>query len=284
MDPLPPPVGFITLGVQPYQLSTDYTFSASSAQDAALAEGVDKPLGVSAYYSGRAYGPAVVQNPDGSLTMVLHILTMQLTSSTSPGVATTSVSSSDEGTGTVGGSVTYTATVAPIPPGAGTPTGTHADRHGRVLRQQRADRRLPGSRARRRLAGHGDVRDNARDRRPGRSDGEVLRRRQLRGFVGRDQRERAGSPGDRLRRRSHVHSRRSGQLHGDRDGHPDAGGWRPARDPRGLRPPGMPAARRPPHASNEACGEPALIAAGVLPVARAHRQRIPAAARLPAGR
>jgi Bacterial Ig-like domain (group 3) len=143
-------------------LSTDYSFSASAEQDAALAEGVDKPLGVSAYYSGRAYGPAVVQNPDGSLTMVFSgyrlpkpvenagttvgtnpterytvgakdpalyrdILTMQLTSSTSPGVpTTTSVSASDEGTGAVGGSVTYTATVAPTPPGAGTPTDTVA--------------------------------------------------------------------------------------------------------------------------------------------------------------
>ncbi len=51
-------------------VSTDYTFSASAAQDKALAEGKDEPLGVSAYYSGRAYGPAVVQNQDGSLTMV----------------------------------------------------------------------------------------------------------------------------------------------------------------------------------------------------------------------
>ncbi len=51
-------------------LSTDYAFSASAAQDKALAEGRDEPLGISAYYSGRAYGPAVVQNPDGSLTMV----------------------------------------------------------------------------------------------------------------------------------------------------------------------------------------------------------------------
>jgi hypothetical protein len=51
-------------------LSTDYSFSASREQDEALEHGEDKPLGVSAYYSGRAYGPAVVQNPDGSLTMV----------------------------------------------------------------------------------------------------------------------------------------------------------------------------------------------------------------------
>jgi hypothetical protein len=141
-------------------LSTDYTFSASAAQDKALSEGRDEPLGVSAYYSGRAYGPAVVQNPDGSLTMVFsgyrlpkpvekagtvlgtntaarytigakdpalyrNILTVRLTSATSPGVATTTtLASSDEGTGTVNSPVTYTATVAAVAPGTGTPTGT----------------------------------------------------------------------------------------------------------------------------------------------------------------
>ena len=47
-------------------ISTDYTFSASAAQEAHPTS----TLGVSAYYSGRAYGPSVVQNPDGSLTMV----------------------------------------------------------------------------------------------------------------------------------------------------------------------------------------------------------------------
>jgi hypothetical protein len=56
-------------------VSTDYTFSASEAQDAAEASGSDTPLGVSAYYSGRAYGPSVVPNYDNSgnvtsLTMV----------------------------------------------------------------------------------------------------------------------------------------------------------------------------------------------------------------------
>ena len=51
-------------------ISTDYTFSASIAQDSALASNQDQPLGISAYYSGRAYGPSVWQNPDGSLTMV----------------------------------------------------------------------------------------------------------------------------------------------------------------------------------------------------------------------
>ncbi len=143
-------------------LSTDYTFSASAAQDKALAEGKDEPLGISAYYSGRAYGPTVVQNPDGSLTMVFSgyrlpkpiekvgavygtnpsarytigakdpalyrdILTMRLTSATTPGVSTTtSVNASDEGTGVVGAAVTYTATVTPTPPGTGTPTGTLA--------------------------------------------------------------------------------------------------------------------------------------------------------------
>jgi hypothetical protein len=57
-------------------LSTDYTFADSVAQDSALSHGTDAPLGVGAYYSGRAYGPSVVQNldsqgnPDGTLTMV----------------------------------------------------------------------------------------------------------------------------------------------------------------------------------------------------------------------
>ena len=51
-------------------VSTDYTFSASEHQDATLKNGVDTPLTVSAYYEGRAYGPSVVQNADGSLTMV----------------------------------------------------------------------------------------------------------------------------------------------------------------------------------------------------------------------
>ena len=51
-------------------VSTDYTFAASAAQDAALASGSAQPLGISAYYSGRAYGPSVVPNPDGTLTML----------------------------------------------------------------------------------------------------------------------------------------------------------------------------------------------------------------------
>ncbi len=141
-------------------VSTDYTFAASAAQDKALEEGKNEPLGTSAYYSGRAYGPAVVQNPDGSLTMVFsgyrlpkpvtavgtvlgtnasakytigakdpalyrNILTLHLASATSPGVTTTTaVSSSDAGSGVVGAPVTYTAAVAPVAPGTGTPTGT----------------------------------------------------------------------------------------------------------------------------------------------------------------
>jgi hypothetical protein len=46
-------------------VSTDYSFSASEQQDSDLASGTDQPLGISAYYSGRAYGPAVVPNPNG---------------------------------------------------------------------------------------------------------------------------------------------------------------------------------------------------------------------------
>jgi hypothetical protein len=150
-------------------LSTEYEFNASREQDEALAQGEDKPLGISAYYSGRAYGPSVVQNPNGTLTMVFagyrlpkpiepagtkvgtgsaqytvgtkdpalyrNILTMQLSSSTSPGVASeTTVSASDEGTGVVGAPVTYTATVAPRTPGTGTPTGgvAFSDSHGPI--------------------------------------------------------------------------------------------------------------------------------------------------------
>jgi hypothetical protein len=51
-------------------LSTDYTFSARQQQDAALAGGHDDALDISGYYAGRVYGPTVVQNPDGSLTML----------------------------------------------------------------------------------------------------------------------------------------------------------------------------------------------------------------------
>jgi Putative Ig domain len=145
-------------------LSTDYTFSASAKQDERLAKGEDSSLEVSGYYSGRAYGPAVVQNPDGSLTMVFsgyrlpkpvtavgtvlgtssdhyvigakdpaiyrNILTLHLTSSTSPGVpTTTSISPSDGGTGAVGAPVIYTATCVSqheSPAGANEVTATYA--------------------------------------------------------------------------------------------------------------------------------------------------------------
>jgi hypothetical protein len=47
-------------------VSTDYSFSASEEQDhASSANGTDQAVGISAYYSGRAYGPAVVPNPNG---------------------------------------------------------------------------------------------------------------------------------------------------------------------------------------------------------------------------
>lgn len=140
-------------------VSTDYSFAASIAQDSELAAGQDDPLGISAYYSGRAYAPSVVQNPDGTLTMVFsgdripksiapagsvlgtgssqytigatdpalyrNILAVTLTSATSPGVpTTTAVSSNVSPTPTLGSPVTYVATVAPQPPGTGTPTGT----------------------------------------------------------------------------------------------------------------------------------------------------------------
>jgi hypothetical protein len=159
-----------TWSVPTVVLSTEYEFKASREQDEALAHNEDKALGVSAYYSGRAYGPAVVQNSNGSLTMVFsgyrlpkpvtaagtalginesaqytigakdpaiyrNILTMHLTSVTSSSVATeTTVSASDEGTGVVGAPVTYTATVSPVAPGAGTPTGTVSfkDSHGSI--------------------------------------------------------------------------------------------------------------------------------------------------------
>ncbi|MGA2926945.1 MAG: hypothetical protein ABSG43_13290, partial [Solirubrobacteraceae bacterium] len=51
-------------------LTTDPTFSASAQQEANLNNGTDTPLGVSAYYEGRVYDPTVVQNWDGTLTMV----------------------------------------------------------------------------------------------------------------------------------------------------------------------------------------------------------------------
>jgi uncharacterized repeat protein (TIGR01451 family) len=142
-------------------LSTDYTFAASAAQDTALAHGIDAPLGVSAYYEGRAYGPSVVQNLDGTLTMIFsgyrlpktisnagtqvgtdpnaqwtigatdpalyrNILSVTLTPSNSaatsyPSQTTVTVSPSNP---VAGQQVTYTATVGNPATGAGVPTGT----------------------------------------------------------------------------------------------------------------------------------------------------------------
>ena len=56
-------------------ISTDYSFSASYNQDKTWPTRTagnygTEPLGISAYYEGRAYGPSVVQNPNGTLTMV----------------------------------------------------------------------------------------------------------------------------------------------------------------------------------------------------------------------
>ena len=150
-------------------VSTDYTFAASAAQDKALGEGKDAPLGISAYYSGRAYGPAVVQNPNGTLTMVFagyrlpkpitpagtkvgtnasaqytvgtkdpalyrNILTMHLNPSTSPACRRTrSVSSSTKGSGVVGRRDLH-GDRRSVSPGTGTPTGTGPSRtsHGPI--------------------------------------------------------------------------------------------------------------------------------------------------------
>jgi large repetitive protein len=145
-------------------ISTDYSFSASYNQD----NNVPNPnggnygsqgIGISAYYEGRAYGPSVVQNPNGTLTMVFagyrfpkaipsaagaaigtgssqwtlgandltmyrNILTTTLTVSTSPSVATTTTLSTPPTSPAVVGQVeTVAATVAPQSPGTGTPTG-----------------------------------------------------------------------------------------------------------------------------------------------------------------
>jgi hypothetical protein len=134
-------------------ISTDYTFSASAAQS-----GTQNPLGVSAYYSGRAYGPSVVQNPDGTLTMIFagyrlpkpivsagthlgtngsalytvgstdpalyrNIMAVTLASSTSPAVGTQVAVAAAPADPVVGQTVTYTATVS-VPTGAGNPSGT----------------------------------------------------------------------------------------------------------------------------------------------------------------
>ena len=148
-------------------VSTDYTFAASVAQDASLnpadcaslPQGCNAPLGISAYYSGRAYAPSVVQNPDGTLTMLFagdrvpksiatagdvlgtnsnslytvgstdpalyrNILAVTLTSSTTPTVTTQTAVTASPASPVVGQTVTYTATVSVPSPGTGTPTGT----------------------------------------------------------------------------------------------------------------------------------------------------------------
>ncbi len=132
-------------------VSTDYTFAASAAQEASP----NSPLGISAYYSGRAYNPTVVQNPDGTLTMLFSgyrtpgtasvgsavgtnsadpytpsatdpnlyrtILVTTLTESSSPLVSTTTSVTSDPPNPVDGQPVSYTATVTTT--GATTPTG-----------------------------------------------------------------------------------------------------------------------------------------------------------------
>jgi hypothetical protein len=141
-------------------LSSDYTFSASAAQETG-----GGPLGISAYYSGRAYGPAIVQNANGTLTMVFsgyrvpkgiptvgdvygtgvtntgtatptytvgstdpalyrNILTVTLGSSTTPLVGTSSALTTSAAPGTYGTQLTYTDTLSVPAPGTGIPTGT----------------------------------------------------------------------------------------------------------------------------------------------------------------
>ncbi len=136
-------------------VSTDYTFSASAAQDTAAASGNAQPLGISAYYSGRAYGPSVVQNSNGTLTMMFagyrlpktianagtvlgtdasdpytigtadpvayrNILTETLTLNTSP---VTVAVAADNNPAVTGQPVTFTATVSSASSSL-TPTGT----------------------------------------------------------------------------------------------------------------------------------------------------------------
>ena len=147
-----------TWSVPTVVLSTDYTFGASYAQNPLGTSPVDAPLGVTAYYSGRAYGPTVVQNPNGTVTMIFagyrlpkpitsagtqlgtaanqykvgttdpalyrNILTLNLTSASSPLVGTSSSLVSSQSPSAFGASVTYTDTVTVNSPGTGTPTGT----------------------------------------------------------------------------------------------------------------------------------------------------------------
>ncbi len=51
-------------------IKNDPTFEASAHQEADLAKGIDSPLGITGYYSGRVYDPTMVANRDGSLTLV----------------------------------------------------------------------------------------------------------------------------------------------------------------------------------------------------------------------
>jgi hypothetical protein len=157
----------ITWSVPTPVISTDYSFSASYNQDNNVNGDGSQPVGISAYYEGRAYGPSVVQNPNGTLTMVFagyrfpksivsagsvlgdqassgstggtasptwtvgpndlnmyrNILTTTLSQSTSPAVATTTSVSASPSPATFGQTEVLSATVAPVAPGTGTPTG-----------------------------------------------------------------------------------------------------------------------------------------------------------------
>ena len=62
--------GTVTWSTPTPVVSTDYSFSASYNQDNNVNGDGSQPVGISAYYEGRAYGPSVVQNPNGTLTMV----------------------------------------------------------------------------------------------------------------------------------------------------------------------------------------------------------------------
>lgn len=63
-------------------VSTDYTFADSVAQVTAEGQGRSTPLGIGAYYSGRAYGPSVVPNTDGTFTMLFAGYRLPKTSAT----------------------------------------------------------------------------------------------------------------------------------------------------------------------------------------------------------
>ena len=150
--------GTVTWSVPEPVVSTDYSFSASYNQDNNVNGLGSQPIGISAYYEGRAYGPSVVQNPDGTLTMVFagyrfpksinsagtplgtgsntwsvndgdvtmyrNIMTTTLTSSTSPSVATQTTLAPVTSPVVAGQAQTLSATVSPVAPGTGTPTGT----------------------------------------------------------------------------------------------------------------------------------------------------------------